>query len=110
MVDDMSEQYNGWKNYETWGVALVMSNEEGIQRRWQERAAELKQKENPHPFWTDEEYVRFTLSDEMSVHVEEMSEPSQDIPEYVRLLMSQLIGSALGKVDWGEIAASYMDE
>ena len=26
----MSERYNGWKNYETWNVALWIQNDEGM--------------------------------------------------------------------------------
>ena len=28
--EPMSEKYNGWKNYETWNVALWLGNDEGL--------------------------------------------------------------------------------
>jgi hypothetical protein len=32
--------YNGWTNYETWSVALLINNERGSQSYWEEVAEE----------------------------------------------------------------------
>jgi hypothetical protein len=34
--------YNGWKNYETWNVALWLGNEEPLYREMRARAADKK--------------------------------------------------------------------
>ena len=38
MTED--KRYNGWKNYETWNVALWIGNEEGSYNYWRERSQE----------------------------------------------------------------------
>ena len=30
MTDDENERYNGWKNFQTWNVALWLQNDEGL--------------------------------------------------------------------------------
>lgn len=34
-----SKPYNGWKNWQTWNVALWLGNDEGLYRAWRERVA-----------------------------------------------------------------------
>ena len=40
------QEYNGWKNYETWCVNLWLTNEEGSDRYWRERGQEARQPAN----------------------------------------------------------------
>jgi hypothetical protein len=37
----MSEEYNGWKNRETWATALHINNDEGLQNEMEEKVATL---------------------------------------------------------------------
>jgi hypothetical protein len=37
----MSEEYNGWKNRETWATALHINNDEGLQNEMEEKVETL---------------------------------------------------------------------
>jgi hypothetical protein len=109
----MSDKYNGWTNYATWGVALVMDNQNGIPQHWQERVTGLKRiaETCKGEVWTCAEYVKFTLADEIKEHVEEILEhDGGDGDEYRKLMFLQCIQAALSDVNWQEIADHYIDE
>lgn len=107
--------YQGWANHATWGTALILDNEEGVQRYFFERARELA-KEAPEreeqKYWTEEDYVEFTLADEIKEQVEQVVNESVegiDI-EFRRLMVSQLMQTALGEVNWHEVARHFIEE
>ena len=85
----MCNTYNGYKNYETWNVALWMDNEQGSQSYWVEQAENA---ESIH-----------ALADMMKDEHEEL------MPE-VTGVYSDLLQAALDSVDWYEIAENYWDE
>jgi hypothetical protein len=62
-----SERYNGWKNYETWAVALHLDNDYGTYTMVRERADEIKSEAPDHhnvpSIWTADEAARFELAD-----------------------------------------------
>lgn len=98
--------YQGWKNYETWGVHLWITNEEGSYDHWRERAAELREEyeDEPHEVWSEDEFVTFTMADEMKEEFEQAAdERLGDGPDDV---FNDLLQGALDSVDWQEIAAS----
>ena len=43
----MEEGYQGWKNYETWAVALWLDNYQGSYEYWRERIEELTSEVGP---------------------------------------------------------------
>ena len=73
--------YQGWKNYETWSVALVMSNDRGEYEYWNDTADEIRQDvEDNGPsseHWSDEESLRFELADRMKNTYEENNPQAQ---------------------------------
>jgi len=85
------EQYNGWKNYETWLVALWIDND-GDADYWTERAAEIAD--------------TYDLAKEMEGHYTERSEwviPPQG-------MFNDLFNSALREVSWYDIAEHYIND
>src|SRR5712691_4616597 len=101
--------YNGWKNYETWAVALWIDNDQGTYgmrqimavEAWEE-AEDLSQVSDG--IWTREEAARFTLEDMLKDWIEGDSPLADDASLY-----SDLLGAALSEVDWLEIAANYLE-
>ena len=88
--------YNGWANYETWVAKLWLDNEEGSFNYWQERARELKGEGGEH--------ITLALADELKgMHDED--NPLEEAGVY-----TDLLNSALGEVNWYEIAESILEE
>jgi len=99
--------YNGWANYETWAVVLWLDNDEGSYRYCRElaeraidEAGDCRQVEQG--IWTEEQAARFTLADALE------QEHTEGMPE-LSGVYSDLLLSALGSVDWHEVAAHYID-
>lgn len=81
--------YQGWKNWETWNVALWIDNEQGSHEFWRERALE-----NPHG-----------LAEELHESFEESA------TEYGLVgALSDLLSAALRKVDWDELAQHFVSD
>jgi len=104
--------YNGWKNYETWAVALWIDNEQSTYSYWRERAQELREAapDREEKYWTEDDYVKFNLADELK---EQLNDDADDLLESVgqsASLYSDLLIGALSEVDWSEVAEHYMEE
>jgi len=95
----MSEdtKYNGWLNYQTWNVALWIDNDQGSQEFWIERAEALVEEHG-------KEDAVYPLSQELEAEFDE------NMPEGVSGTYADLLGHALGMVDWYEIAQHYVDD
>jgi hypothetical protein len=108
--------YNGWKNYPTWAVNLWLANDEPLYREALEKAREAVE-DAPQdlnaipdgvtgrgPIWTVEETARFRLADTLKDWV------SDDLaPDLGASFSADLLGYALGCVDWEEIAVSWIE-
>ena len=81
--------YNGWKNYETWNVALWLGNDSNTA-----------------------DYI-----DEMLEGTKDISEAADMLKDYVEeqqpdlpaSMFVDLLNAALCEVDWYEIAKTYLD-
>ena len=99
--------YQGWSSYSTWVVHLWMSNEEDTYRYWREKGREISETfpasvelVSPHQQYKT---ARVALADDMNEHYKE------EMPE-LDGMWGDLLSSALGEVDWFEIADSILEE
>ena len=80
------ERYNGWKNYDTWGMSLLIDNDQGLQEEFHEQVGLFKDKKQ-------------SLSDTMDwMKYEEFDSIQQ-----------QFMGSSLDNVDYREIIMNEAD-
>lgn len=82
--------YNGWTNHETWLVNLWLGDNS------HETVAEI---------CGDDPDIA-TLADWLKEYVEEMAEPVTKSAS----LVSDLMGSAMGAVNWNEIARCWIED
>jgi hypothetical protein len=102
--------YNGWKNYETWSVALIVDNDQGLynERRAIVRDAIENHKESE--YWTEEEATRYGVADAIKEWIEGAAE-TDVVPDFpLSYLWSQLLAAALSEVDWHEIADNWIED
>ena len=92
--------YNGWKNYETWNVALWLDNDEGSYA-WAREEAQNYLDENPDS--------ANDAAHQLARMLEEAHDdwnPLSDQPS----TFCDLLGAALQEVDWFEIAEHLVRE
>jgi hypothetical protein len=92
----MSQQgYNGWSNYPTWAVNLWLSNDEGLYRETLELAQDASRNDE----------ARGSLAQSLKDWVVD------DLaPDLGASFAADLLGYALGEVDWDEIAAAWLED
>ena len=100
------ETYNGWTNYPTWAVNLWLSNDEPLYREALERTRETIEDAHNYPtqYWTDDENRRFKTADMLKTWVTD-----ELAPDLGASFASDLLGYALGEVDWNEIADAWIE-
>jgi len=103
--------YNGWTNYETWVTKLWMDNDQGTQEDWAERVRAIKAHPTyENPYMKPERRIVHEVTEALKdAHEEGMA----DLLESGHLSASvyaDLLGSALGRVNWYEIAEHLIEE
>jgi hypothetical protein len=83
--------YNGWKNYETWAVALWIDNEERTQN---EARAIIRE---------------YPARNDAAQEFKEWIEAGNPLAN-ASSLFSDLLGAALSEVDWFEIVEHFSEE
>ena len=97
--------YNGWRNYETWNVALWIDNE---QSTYSERvtmaqdAYDATDESDTHAERLAE--ARCSFANTLEAWVDEMR------PDLGPSMFSDMLNAALSEVDWDEIAENWLSE
>lgn len=111
--------YNGWRNYETWLVALWIDNDEGTQDAAREIAQEtaLRSPERECPlldnsYWAVPENRNRWYDRKAGDAIRDFLEDPENgaLPDTGASLAADLIGSALESVDWEAIGRHYQPE
>ena len=100
----MSEGYNGWKNYETWNVALWIDNDQSTYYTRQEMAQQAY--DDAEQDDEDERMREATreLAQALENWIDEMRPPME------ASMFADLLGAALSEVDWYEIAENFLED
>jgi hypothetical protein len=118
----MDKSYNGWKNYATWGVALILDNDQGLHLRpvnmarraiedATNAAVENARKGGPLAEWDKPEHrARIALADELKEWVGERLDETvaPDCEGAWGQMAAQMVGAGLAEVDWQELAEHYL--
>jgi hypothetical protein len=86
------KRYNGWTNYETWLIALYISNDEGEQNLWTNQARAMSESK---------------LADALKEYHEEAAEAGKESLPY---FAQDLLSAAFSEVNWREIAKDLQEE
>ena len=108
----MDEQgYNGWKNYETWSVALIVNNEQSTQAEAFEVVRDAIENGRTSEVWTEDERQRYNVADALKDWIERSAEIEVKVGQTaLSFLWSQLVSAALSEVDWDELAESFISD
>ena len=113
----MTDNYNGWTNYETWCVNLWITNDQGTQSYWGTEAhtvlVDAKEIRLSPDHWTAEERATFSLADTLKETIESQSpllRPRKNpLLGSSACLYCDLLNAALSEVNWREIAAALIE-
>ena len=91
------ETYNGWKNYPTWSVSLLLSNDEPLYREAFVRTASIIEREGGVPRAILADALKRWVTDDL-------------VPDLGASFAADLLGYALDCVDWYEIADAWIED
>jgi hypothetical protein len=99
--------YNGWTNYETWVVKLWLDNDQGSSEWMEETARECLQEAIDNDESDIQAAARGSLADRLESYHDEMQELCET---QVAGVFADLLNSALGRVEWREIAENILGD
>ena len=93
--------YNGWTNYPTWCVNLWIGNDEGLSHEAERKTrAAVRAAANSEPH----RKASHILADDLAEWVKD-----ELLPDLGTTFAADLLGYAIGEVDWHEIAKGLLD-
>lgn len=102
MSKEKKGDYQGWKNYPTWAVALWIDNDRGVYETVMGMAEGLSgQSDDPNAYASD----TITLADQ----IKELVEADNPVADSASM-WADLMQSSLDEVDWREVAQSYLEK
>jgi hypothetical protein len=103
----MCEKYNGWSNYPTWCVKLWIDNDQGLYDEVNQMAQDCYDNAEANSYLTKEELARCDFADELEDYIQELR---VNFDGTVNGMSADLLGFAIGLVDWYEIAAAIIED
>lgn len=97
--------YNGWKNYETWNVALWYGNDQCSERETSQMAQDAYDNATADRNFTRMERATLDLAEALQSMVEDSNPLSNDAS-----MWSDLLSAALSEVDWHEWAENLLSD
>lgn len=94
--------YNGWKNYETWAVALWIDNDEATYNHARFMARECAEQAKEELEEKKGDLRARTADGLLADRLKEWAE--EQMPELGASMWADLLNAAFGEVDWYEIA------
>lgn len=97
--------YNGWKNYETWNVALWIDNDQSTYSMRTQWAQDAWDSAVADKYFTRADRAILALSETLKEFIEEYNPLSRTATLY-----TDLLGAALSEVDYYEIAKNWLED
>jgi hypothetical protein len=107
VTDSTDTTYNGWSNYPTWAVNLWLDNDRGLYEERNERVSAIVAEtvSRSPKYWTLAQSHLYATEDMLKEWVADLAADEYEEPTMV----ADLIGYALGEVNWREIAEHLVD-
>lgn len=105
------ENYNGWKNYETWHTSLMLNNSAETQDTWLTAAREVWVRSEAGEIFSRSEQGRFHLADQLKNQLESMIPEAgsmTDLHEDYEHLLLGLMRAGFDEVEWDEVADGFL--
>jgi hypothetical protein len=103
------QNHNGWANYPTWCVNLWLSNDEGLYHATTELvAATVAEPPHTSEYWNSAETARYNVADALEEFVTSDIDDGGLMPT-LDGFPSDLLGYALGEVNWHELADAWIE-
>jgi len=106
----MSDECNGWHNYETWVVHCWMSNQKGQQDYWRDEVRTCYDDAEADGCLTRGDMAAIALADRIKDDYEDAATEMLRQANYETGPLADLLNGALGAVNWGQIARHWMSD
>lgn len=107
MSDEKKDEYNGWKNYETWCVKLWLDNDEYHQNLMLTMAEDAVRETKGDEVWKAKHALAIALQDEINGWYYDMCD---NIDPNFSGMFQDLLGNAIARVDFDEISENVLED